>query len=73
MTARAPVEQAQVLDALPEIDQLVAHLRDERRPVARDALLLAEEILCDADGPLFVPAPRGALRLRVRLVRIALR
>jgi len=71
-SARAPVARAQVLDAQHEIDQVIAHLRDADRVVAADVLLLAEEVLCDVDGPLFVPGPAGALAARVRLLRIAL-
>jgi hypothetical protein len=71
-TARAPVAEDQVLDAQAEIEQLIAHLRDYGRPVDADVLLLAEEVLCDVDGPLFVPSPVGALLSRVRFVRIAL-
>lgn len=71
-TARAPLMRWQVLDAQPEIEQLIAHLRDERRRVDADAVILAEELLCDVDGPLFVPSAAGALLGRVRLVRLAL-
>jgi hypothetical protein len=70
-TARAPVSREQVLDAQPEIEHLIAHLRDGGRAVDRDALLLAEEILCDVEGPLFVPSPAGALHARLQLVRVA--
>ena len=71
-TARAPVARAQVLDAQPEIEQLIAYLRDDGRAVDGDALLLAEEVLCDVEGPLFVPGPAGALQARLQLVRVAL-
>lgn len=71
-TARAPVAAREVLDAQAELEQLIAHLRDRDRPVDAAALALAEEVLCDVDGPLFAPGPAGALRRRVRLVRIAL-
>lgn len=71
-TARAPVARVQVLDAQPEIEQLIARLRDGRRRVDADGLLLAEEVLCDVNGPLFAPSPAGALLSRVRGVRIAL-
>ena len=71
-TARAPVARDQVLDAQAEIEQLIALLRDRGRRVDADALLLAEEVLCDVDGPLFVPSPDGALLSRVRFVRVAL-
>jgi hypothetical protein len=71
-TARAPVARAQVLDAQSEIEQLIAHLRDDVRRVDADALQLAEELLCDADGPLFVESSLLTLSARVRLVRIAL-
>jgi hypothetical protein len=71
-TARAPLDRTQVVGAQPEIEQLIAHLRDDRRRVDADALILAEELLCDVDGPLFVPSSPGALQGRVRLVRIAL-
>lgn len=72
LTARAPVMRGQVIAAQGEIEQLVARLRDRRRRIDPDALLLAEELLCDVDGPLFVAAPAGALRGRVRLLRVAL-
>lgn len=71
-TARVPVARRQVLDAQSEIEQLVAQLRDGRRRVDPDALLLAEEVLCDPDGPLFADRPAGALSDRLRLVRVAL-
>ncbi len=71
-TARAPVARDQVLDAQAEIEQLIAQLGDHGRPVDADVLLLAEEVLCDVDGPLFVPSRDGALLTRVRFVRIAL-
>jgi hypothetical protein len=71
-TARAPVARDQVLDAQAEIEQLISHLGDHGRPVDADVLLLAEEVLCDVDGPLFVPSRDGALLTRVRFVRIAL-
>jgi hypothetical protein len=71
-TARAPVARAQVLDAQAEIEQLIAHLCDGDRAVDAASLLLAEDVLCDVDGPLFVPGPAGALLGRVRLVRVAL-
>ena len=32
---------------------------------------LAEEVLCDVEGPLFVPSPAGALQARLQLVRVA--
>jgi hypothetical protein len=72
-TAQAPVARAQVLAAQHEIEQVIAHFRDPSRAVDADGLLLAEEVLCDVEGPLFVPSPAGALAARVRLVRIALR
>jgi hypothetical protein len=71
-TARAPVARAQVLDAQHEIEQLIAHLRDGSRTVDAEVLLLIEEVLCDTEGPLFVPSPAGALLGRVRLLRVAL-
>ena len=71
-TARAPVDPRQVLDAQPEIEQLVARLRDERRRVDGGALLMAEELLCDVHGPLFALSASGALMGRVRLIRIAM-
>jgi hypothetical protein len=71
-TARAPVARDQVLEAQVEIEQLIAQLRDHGRPVDADGLLLAEEVLCDVDGPLFVAGPDGVLLSRVRFVRIAL-
>lgn len=71
-TARAPVVARQVVDAQAELEQVIARLRDHRRPVDVGALALAQDVLTDVEGPLFVARPAGALRLRVRLVRIAL-
>lgn len=71
-TARAPVAGSQVLAAQTEIEQLVAHLRDVDRRVDANALLLAEELLCDTEGALFVERPERGLSARVRFVRIAL-
>jgi hypothetical protein len=71
-TARAPVSRTQVLEAQSEIEQLIAHLGDDHRRIDAAALLLAEELLCETDGPLFVPSRPGALLGRVRLVRVAL-
>ena len=70
-TARAPVARVQVLDAQAEIEQLIARLRDGRRRVDADGLLLAEEVLCDVNGPLFAPTPAGALLSRVRGICVA--
>jgi len=70
-TAQAPVAREQVLEAQHEIEQLIAHLRDDGRTVDADALLVVENVLCDTDGPLFVPSPAGALRAHLRLVHVA--
>ena len=58
-TARAPVARGQVIAARGELEQIVARLRDEDRAVDPAALLVAEDVLCDPDGPLFVDAPPG--------------
>ena len=70
-SARAPVARAQVLAAHDELEQIVARLREDDG-VDPAALLVAEDVLCDADGPLFVERPAGALRERLKLLRLAL-
>ena len=67
-TARVPVEREQVLDAQEPIEHLIAHLRDDRRPVDDDAMQLARAILCERGSPLFAPAARGTLRRHVSMV-----
>ena len=71
-TARAPVAPDQVLAAQGEIEQVIARLLDEGRSVDPDGLLVASDVLCDVDGPLFAERPAGALREHLRLVRVAL-
>jgi hypothetical protein len=68
LSARVPVERAQVFQAEPEIEILIARLRDAERPARPEGVLLALDLLSDPRGPLFEPAEPGALRRRVRVV-----
>jgi hypothetical protein len=68
LCARVPVEREQVLAAEPEIELLIARLCDAEHPARAEGVLLALDVLCDPRGPLFEPAPPGALRRRVRVV-----
>jgi hypothetical protein len=68
LSARAPVNRRQVLDAAPDIERLVARLRDDDRAVGDDCLRCVQELLTDADGPLLAHAAPGTLRQRVRVI-----
>jgi hypothetical protein len=60
LTARAPVQRDAILAARPFLEHLLDRLRETDAPrpqgVARAGLLLV-----DGCGPLYAPAPRGAL------------
>jgi hypothetical protein len=66
-SARIPVQRDQVLDAEPDIEQLIGRLRGER-PVDEVGLRLARELLIDRDSPVFERAEPGTLRRRVRVI-----
>lgn len=72
LTASVPVQRELVREAVPEIEALVARLRDVDRPIDRDALWEAHELLCDGSGPLYVWAEPGTVRRRVRLISEAM-
>jgi hypothetical protein len=60
LTARVPVQAAQVLAARPFLERLAAELREVRAPRAQ-GVARARRILADGTGPLYAPAPAGEL------------
>jgi hypothetical protein len=72
LTARVPVRRDQVLDARGDIAALAGLLRDRDRPVRPEGMRLAEALLCDGEGPLYLWAEPGTLRRRVRVISEAM-
>jgi hypothetical protein len=68
LSASVPVQRDQVLDAVADIERLVARLRDADRPVSDEAFAAARELLCDGRSPLYTWAEPGTLRRRVRVI-----
>ena len=64
----APVRRDEVVTARADIEALIARLRDLDRPIDADATRLAQELLCDGQGPLYQWAEPGTLRRRVRVI-----
>ena len=72
LSARVAVGRAQVLEAQADIEQLVARLRDQERPIDPERLEPARSLLRDGTGPVYAPSPPGTLRARVRVICEAL-
>jgi hypothetical protein len=60
LTARVPVQAAQVLAARPFLARLARELREVQLPRAQ-GVACARRILADGTGPLYAPAPAGEL------------
>ena len=66
--ARVPVRRDQVLLALPEIDHVIARLRDDEHPPPDVAVQQAHLLLCDGASPMFSGGTPTTLRRRLRVV-----
>ena len=72
LTARVPVRRDAVLAAEDDLERLAARLRDRDLPADPEGVRLANELLSEGTGPLYVWAEPFTLRRRVRVILEAL-
>jgi hypothetical protein len=60
LTARAPLQRAQIVASRPFVANLAQRLRDVDHPRAA-GVARARQLVVDGAGPLYAPAPPGAL------------
>jgi hypothetical protein len=72
LPSASPIDRATVRECRPQLLGLASRLFDLERTVAPRGVLLADQLLREADGPLYGRGSPRALRLEIRRIESAL-